>query len=116
MNLFFKILGIVFGVLFVFGALVQYNDPDPLLWIILYAIAAAASFGYAANKVSKMLLFALGAAFLVGFFITYPETFEGFEIGKGTFKNVEEGREAYGLLLISIVLFLFGGFSYLRKK
>ena len=116
MKALFKVLGIVFGILFIFGALVQYNDPDPILWMIIYGIAAAASFGFAANKTSKKVLLVLGSLFFIGFFMVYPETFEGFEIGKGDFKNIEEGREAYGLLLIAIVLFLFGGFSFLNKK
>lgn len=116
MKIVLKALGIIFGVLFIFGALVQYNDPDPILWIIIYSIASIASFGYAANKISKTVLLVLGALFLIGFFSAYPENFEGFEIGKGDIKNVEEAREAYGLLLIAIVMFLFGGFSFLRKK
>jgi hypothetical protein len=45
-----------------------------------------------------------GITALIGFFYTYPEKFEGFEIGQGDIKNIEEGREAYGLLIISIVM------------
>ena len=116
MKIVLKVLGIIFGVLFIFGAIVQYNDPDPILWIIIYTIASIASFGYAANKTPKMVLLVLGTLFLIGFFSAYPETFEGFEIGKGDIKNVEEAREAYGLLLMAIVMFLFGGLSFLVRK
>ena len=115
MKTLFKVLGIIFGVLFIFGAIVQYNDPDPLLWIMLYGIAALASFGFATNKTPKKVLLGLGALFLIGFFMVYPETFEGFEIGKGAIKNVEEAREAYGLLLIAIVMFVFAGVSVFSK-
>jgi len=115
MKTLFKVLGIIFGVLFIFGAIVQYNDPDPLLWITLYSLAALASFGFAANKTPKKVLLSLGALFLIGFFMVYPETFEGFEIGQGDIKNIEEAREAFGLLLMATVMFVFGGVSMWYK-
>ena len=116
MNILLKVLGITFGILFIFGAIVQYNDPDPFLWICIYCIASAVSFASAFNKVPYKLLLILGGAFLMGFIIAYPESFEGFEIGKGDIKNVEEAREAYGLLLMAIVMLLFGGLSFFRRK
>ena len=45
-----------------------------------------------------------------------PEKFEGFEIGVGDIKNVEEGREAFGLLIIAMVLLIFAGRTYLARK
>ncbi|MBM52123.1 MAG: hypothetical protein CL485_03855, partial [Acidobacteria bacterium] len=32
------------GVLLVFAAVVQYNDPDPYAWLVLYLAAAGVSF------------------------------------------------------------------------
>jgi heme/copper-type cytochrome/quinol oxidase subunit 1 len=36
-----KIFNILFVVLFVFSAALQYNDPDPYLWIPIYLYGAA---------------------------------------------------------------------------
>ena len=38
----------------------------------------------------------------------FPQKFEGFEIGKGDIKNIEEAREAFGLLIIAISMIIFG--------
>ena len=46
----------------------------------------------------------------------YPEKFEGFEIGAGDIKNIEEGREAYGLLIIAIVMLLLALRGWKVKK
>jgi uncharacterized membrane protein (UPF0136 family) len=107
MNTFFRIFGWVFGLLCAVSVALQYNDPDPLLWMIVYGVTAIVSFAFATNKVQYSVPMVLGILFLIGFFYVLPETFEGFEIGQGDIKNIEEGREAFGLLILSLVLFLF---------
>ena len=100
--MFYKIIAVVFSLLFIISAGLQFNDPDPLLWIIIYGIATMFSGLYIMGKLpSKVLLFIVGLAF-AGFIISFPETFEGFEVGKGDPKNIEEAREAFGLLIIAI--------------
>ncbi|WP_422084118.1 transmembrane 220 family protein [Ulvibacterium sp.] len=107
MKIFFAILGWVFGALFVVSAVVQYNDPDPWTWIFIYSVAALVSFGFALGRISFGVLLSLGIVALLGFFYTFPEKFEGFEIDGGDIKNIEEGREAFGLLIISIIMFIY---------
>ena len=50
MNVLFKTLGFVFAILFAIGAVLQYNDPDSLHWIIVYGIAALVSLLFALKK------------------------------------------------------------------
>ncbi|MEM9650361.1 MAG: transmembrane 220 family protein [Bacteroidota bacterium] len=107
MKLFFPILGWVFGVLFLVSAVVQYNDPDPWTWILIYSIAALVSVGFALGRISFRILLSLGIMTFLGFIYTFPEKFEGFEIGGGDIKNIEEGRESFGLLIISIIMFIY---------
>lgn len=107
MKMFFAILGWVFGALFAVSAVVQYNDPDPWTWILIYSVAALVSFGFALGRMSFGVLLSLGIISLLGFFNTFPEKFEGFEIGGGDIKNIEEGREAFGLLIISVIMFIY---------
>jgi len=37
----------------------------------------------------------------------FPEKFEGFNVMEGEIKNIEEGREAFGLLIMTIVMFTY---------
>ncbi|WP_395805537.1 transmembrane 220 family protein [Daejeonella sp.] len=39
-----KIFNLVFCLLFIVSAGLQYNDPDPYLWITIYLIGALISF------------------------------------------------------------------------
>ncbi len=108
MNLVFKSIGFLFAALFFISAGLQYNDPDAFVWIVIWVAAGVLSLGFALNKISYVVLLVTGFLALAGFFYCYPEKFEGFEIGTGNIKNVEEAREAFGLLIISIVLLLLG--------
>lgn len=114
MNLLFKILGYLFAILFSVGAALQYNDPDSLYWIIIYGIAATVSLLFALNKIGYVLPLVLGVLALIGFLYLYPSEFQGFDLNDGNIEIVELGREAFGLLIISIVMFIFS-FQIKRK-
>ena len=117
MSILFKSLGFLFTLLFALGAIVQYNDPDSLLWIIIYGIAALISLLFALGKISFIVSSVAGFIAFIGFSLSYPEKFEGFEIGAGNIKNIEEGREAFGLLIIAAVVWMYAirGW-YIQKK
>lgn len=68
---------------------------------------ALISFAFAMGKLSFVLPLILGILGLIGFIYFFPEKFEGFQIGSGDIKNIEEGREAFGLLILSLVMFLY---------
>jgi len=99
----FRLAAGLMAVLFVFSAAVQWNDPDPALWIALYGVAAvlaaAAALGTlplppnAAAAVLFTLLFLWWAPSLVG---ARAEAFESVEMQEA---GDEEPREALGLLL-----------------
>jgi len=114
MNLLFKIIGYVFTVLFAVGAVLQYNDPDSLHWIIVYGVAALISLLFALNKIRYIIPLVLGILAFIGFVYLYPADFQGFDLNDGDIKTVELGREAFGLLIISIVLLIFA-FRIKRK-
>lgn len=107
MNLFFKTFGFLFAALFVLGAIVQYNDPDSLIWIIIYVIAAVISLLFSLNKLKAVVPLLVGTACFVGFMYLYPTDFQGFGLNDGDIKIVEEGREAFGLLIIALVMFFY---------
>ncbi len=99
-----KILGFIFSGLFGLSAVLQYNDPDPILWIIIYAGAAIVSLLFALNKLHKMVPLLLGIVSFIGFTYLYPSDFQGFDLNDGDIRTVELGREAFGLLIIALVL------------
>ncbi len=107
MNILFKSIGYLFTVLFALGAIVQYNDPDSLIWIVIYVVAALLSLLFALNKLKMILPLVLGVVCFIGFIYLYPSDFQGFDLNDGDIETVELGREAFGLLIISLVLFLY---------
>ena len=107
MKTFFKIFSLVFAVLFLWAAYLQYNDPDSLKWYAIYGLAALASILFAFDRLKF-----LWALFLFGFYIgfsiiSWPAKFEGVTIGEGDIVNVEEGREALGLMILSLVMLMY---------
>lgn len=103
----FKFIGILFMVLFALGAILQYNDPDSLLWIIIYGIAAVLSALFTLGKLKLFIPIVAGVLCLAGFIFLYPADFQGFDLTDGDIKTVELGREAFGLLIIGLVLFAY---------
>jgi hypothetical protein len=107
MNTLFKFIGFLFTVLFAIGAAVQYNDPDSLGWIVIYLAAAFVSLLFALDKLTMLVPLVAGIACFIGFIYLYPADFQGFDLDDGDITTVELGREAFGLLIIALVLFLY---------
>lgn len=93
--------------LFLVSAILQYNDPDPLVWIIIYLIAAVISVLFALNRMTYLLPLFLAVVAVIGTYFILPEKFEGFEIGAGDNRNIEEAREAGGLAIIALIMFFY---------
>ncbi|HEX4946426.1 MAG TPA: transmembrane 220 family protein [Blastocatellia bacterium] len=102
-----KIANYVMLAAFIFGVIVQYNDPDPLRWMAIYGAAAVACGLYAAGRrlwivpAVVLVIAVIWAATLapaalgkVGF----GELFEAFEMKD---ERVEIGREFGGLMIIA---------------
>ena len=107
MKTFFKIIGIVFVILFAWAAYVQNNDPDASSWYIVYGLAAIVSALFAIGRLTATVAFFLCLVAMVGAYFVWPTTFEGFAIGEGDIENIERGREAGGLIVIAIVMLVF---------
>ncbi|MGK0494631.1 MAG: hypothetical protein ACJAU2_001010 [Maribacter sp.] len=109
-------IGFLFTVLFTAGAAVQYNDPDSLVWIIIYIAAASISLLFALDKLTTLVPLVVGIACSVVFLYLYPSDFHGFDLDDGDIKSVELGREAFGLLIIALVCFLYAIRLRLKSK
>jgi len=93
-------------VIFIFGAIVQYNDPDPLIWTLVYLGAAVATaltllhsprWQVAALVSAGTILWGLSIAPRVIGQVPFMSMFGAWEM-----KNIgiEESREMYGLFMI----------------
>jgi hypothetical protein len=113
-----KILKIFFAVLFLLFSLVQINDPDPLLWIVVYGSMMVISIMAIYNRYPIRFMVIMASGFLI-MTVLY---FEGFrtwidsehrellfdDLAKMQFPYIEEAREFLGLLIcLAVLLFYF---------
>lgn len=113
-----KLLNAFFVIIFSISAVIQYNDPDPLLWIAIYGYGALVCLLAIFRKDNRMLHYAGIVLFLSYalylFFI--PDgvvswiTRHGAENITGSMSDekpwVESTREFFGLLILSFALLL----------
>lgn len=111
-----KVFNIVFAFLFIVFAGLQYNDPDPYLWVPIYLLSAFICVD-AYRKIYRPLLYAIGfigytayAVFLlldktgVLNWATKHDAENIAESMKATKPWIEETREFFGLLILIVVL------------
>lgn len=116
MKRFLQVFAVVFSILFAWAAYLQHNDPDALLWYIIYGGAALSCVAFASGKLNFFLAFLIALAYLVGAFFSWPEEFQGVTIGQGDITNVEQAREALGLLICSTIFLIITLRLYWLRK
>lgn len=94
-----KLLAAFFGLAYLSFVVLQYNDPDPALWMAIYGVAALLCFGVVAGKTAPAILWAAAVLYTLGAVYMWPSKYEGVQIGGGDIRNIEEARESLGLLL-----------------
>ena len=110
-----KILNLVMAAVFLFGAIVQVNDPDPLPWIVVY-VAATVVCVMAARGTPPLWMPAAVAAVALGWALfihlqasgraPFMELFAEWEMRD---EVVEETRETYGLMIIGVWMLVVSG-------
>ncbi|WP_114780605.1 transmembrane 220 family protein [Botryobacter ruber] len=121
-----KALNIFFVILFVAAAALQYNDPDPLTWIVLYLYGAVLCFMALRGKYLPVLYWAgLGVYLIYGLYLFFDEhgviswvrdhqAENIVQSMKATKPWIEETREFFGLLLLVIALVV--NMAWLRRR
>ena len=104
----FRALNAATALLFLFAAVVQYNDPDPLRWVAIYGAACLASSMAAAGRpfrpavvagiAAVALIWSVAIIFQGQGAAAYRHMFDAWEM---TAANVEEARETVGLLIVA---------------
>tara|TARA_B100000700_G_C15062964_1_gene867236 strand:+ start:14892 stop:15227 length:336 start_codon:yes stop_codon:yes gene_type:complete len=95
------------------SAILQFNDPDPIIWVIIYGSATSFSAAYHSRITIDWKLFGIFSLItfiwgLILFFdldstVNFLDLFEEFSMKNS---SVEVGRESGGLFLISIWNFI----------
>lgn len=112
-------LNVVVAVLFAFAVAVQYNDSDPIRWMVIYGLAAVlAGMAATGRRVSRFATMAVGAVALIWGLrvgsLVYGRVVPGELVQAWEMKDerVELAREAGGLLIVGFwmtVLAIRGG-------
>lgn len=103
-----KYIPILFTLIFTLFVVVQYNDPDPEVWMSIYGFAVICSLLTFFHKINKMILLVAIVFYAAGCFYLFPPSFEGVGDSMHCTPNVELARESLGLLICSLaMLFLF---------
>jgi hypothetical protein len=112
-----KIFSSILALMFFSFAFVQLNDPDPVLWIIIYLSMAAICILATFNKYYKIVMVILAVGYLIYGIILFPGLLEWLQtenksllfddIAKMQHLYIEESREFLGLVICLAVLTVY---------
>ena len=116
-----KIVNAILTILFIVFAVVQLNDPDPLMWVLMYgAIALISAFAFLGKYNKIVLITGMIISFIWAITLS-PGVYDWFanhktdEIFESMAPNkifIETARECFGLLIAFLVLL----FHYFQAK
>ena len=117
-----KVFNAIFAVLFLGFTALQFNDPDPYLWVPIYGSMVVVCVMAVRGKVYRNFLLTLALFYLVYIVILSPSAWTLLSSDKrllvfddiATMQNVyvEEAREFFGLIICLTVLVI----NYLARK
>lgn len=111
------------ALMFFLFAVVQLNDPDPLIWLIVYGSMMVVSLMASFNRYPTKIMIVMSGGFLI-MSVVYFDGFKEWlgssdlsllfeEWAKMQFAYIEEAREFLGLLVCLLVLLLY---FYLSRR
>ena len=121
-----KVFNLIFAVLFILFAALQYNDPDPYLWIPLYLFAAAMCWlAFRQKFYPKLYLIGIGVYTMYAAYLFFSKDgmldwireHHSEDIAsemKATKPWIEATREVLGLVIMIVVL--LANYFYSRRK
>ena len=121
-----KVFNIAFVVLFIIAAALQYNDPDPYIWIPVYLYGAFLCYRAIKQKYNPLLyilwllIYSAYALYLfidktgVLSWVTKHNAENIAETMKASKPWIEETREFFGLVILIIVLLI--NIFWLKRK
>lgn len=105
-----KFFGYLFLLIFIVFALLQFNDPDPFIWVPIYLFSAYTSFCATRGYYNPMLLAILCIGYFLGAIFLFPESPSTWIHAEEQAKSlemkvpfIEEARESLGLIICLLV-------------
>jgi hypothetical protein len=117
-----RYLNLFLALLFLFGALVQINDPDPIGWIAIYLAAAGACLAAhrRPERLAPPLIVGVIALVWAGAILSGMESrvplLNLFSQWQMMNQAVENTRESYGLLIIAGWMAVLGARAFRARK
>lgn len=118
-----RIIAGLFAALFVWAGIIQFNDPDPFLWVLIYGAAAACLLLVALNKPPPFpvmgglavvaAVWSIWLAVIVFGSGEVKQMFPDEEQTGWVIVDAEEGREMGGLAIVAGVV---GGFAVWTRR
>lgn len=112
-----RIVNSLLALMFVAFAFVQVNDPDPILWILIYGVMAVFSVMAIFEYYIPTFLYVLAVGYAVYLIILFPGMMDWYnspdrsllfdDLAKMQYTYIEEAREFLGLFICEIVLALY---------
>ncbi|MBX9852362.1 MAG: transmembrane 220 family protein [Cytophagaceae bacterium] len=93
---------ILLALMFIVFAGLQYNDPDPEVWIPVYMLSALLSLVAIFRPLPKVLLLILIVVYIAGAIYLWPDRYEGVTMPMSHKPNIEYARESLGLLICAL--------------
>lgn len=97
-----QIISIAFALLYLSFAVVQYNDPDPFVWIPIYLLAAGLPIWNIFRKVPPLVPVTAIILCIIWAVLLWPEEYQGLAGKMDSRPGVELARESLGLLVSAI--------------
>lgn len=110
-----KVISALFAVMFIYFVVVQYNDPDPEIWMPIYGLAVLASISIFINKAPHRYVFiVMAVVYFIGAIRQWPPIYEGVFWGEMKMRsiNIELARESLGLAIAGIAMLVL---AWLRR-
>lgn len=112
-----RIVNFVLAIIFLLFAFVQVNDPDPIIWILIYGAMAVLSIMAIFEFYPRKFIIGLLVLYTAYSIVYIPGVMEWLkqdnkallfdDVAKMQYPYVEEAREFLGLLICIIVLVVF---------
>lgn len=118
----FRIVNLVMLVVYLMSVAVQYNDPDPLIWTLIYGLAAFSCYLAHTNRLKWWMSAQIAGISLIWGAILTPKFFGKvgfFDLFESfTMKTimVEYAREMGGLMIIAAWMIVLTIRTYPRKS
>ena len=90
---------VLLSLMFIVFAGLQYNDPDPEVWMPIYLLFAVLCVVVIFRPLHKIVCVVLLVACIAGAFYLWPDKYEGVVMPMSHKPNIENARESLGLLI-----------------